>query len=501
MKEQAPSRLRVLENRDLLELLLSHLSEFVIVLTDTDGRFISWHPGVARHFCYAADEFIGQTIELLFPLADRLEGIPRKELQNTIETGRANDTRYLIRKDGQQILVDGVTVALRDQEQRLAGFGKVLRDVTEQKNVETSLRALAGALDQSTVIVRRWDGTIEHWTAGCERLYGWSAEEAVGQVAHTLLKTKFPEPLDEIQQQLLQLGSWKGELEHVKRDGSRLLVSIHWVLLTDSDKEAPDVIETISDITARFQMQLELEAANERLKRMAFELERSNEELEEFARIASHDLSAPITSTRWLVGLLVARHAQKLDASGQEYLAQIGQALERMSALIDAVLTHAQVGKSAIGSSTAVDADQALAIAVENLRKDIETSNAQIIRDPLPKLFIDSPALTQLFQNLLSNAIKYRKKNTPPIIKVSAVQQGATWVIGVQDNGIGIDPAWFDRIFQPMQRLHGLEISGSGIGLATCKKIVTRAGGRIWVESELGSGSTFLFTIPGSATT
>ena len=259
----------------------------------------------------------------------------------------------------------------------------------------------------------------------------------------------------------------------------------------------PRVIETHTDITARFQIQQELEAVNERLKRMAVELERSNEELEEFARIASHDLGAPITSTRWLVDVLSSRHAAKLDASGQECLKQVSQGLERMAGLVEAVLAHAQLGRNAIGSSVTTQAETALRIALDNLRKDIESSGAVISHDALPELLIEPQALSQLFQNLLLNAIKYSKPGTRPTINISVAREGSMWLVGVQDNGIGIEAEWLERIFQPMQRVHGAEIAGSGIGLTTCKKIVTRAGGRIWVESEVGSGSIFFVTLPG----
>ena len=476
---------------------ISQLSEFVVVIVSTDGKYISWHPGVELQFGYKADEFIGQNVDLLFTPEDRTKSVPRQELKDAAETGRSSDTRWLVKKNGQRILVEGVTIGLRGETGRLAGFGKVLRDVTERKYAEDHLRALTGALDQSTVLVRRWDGTIDHWTAGCESLYGWKAQEAVGQIAHVLLKRTFPEPLDRIQDRLRSAGTWKGELEHVKRDGSRVLVSTHWVLSSDNPDGPPRVIETHTDITARFQIQEELEAANEQLKRMAAELERSNEELEEFARIASHDLGAPITSTRWLVDLLSSRHAAKLDPSGRECLKQVSQGLERMAGLVDAVLAHAQVGKGPIGSSVTTQGETALAIALDNLRRDIESSEAMISHDALPDFLIEPQALSQLFQNLLLNAIKYRKPDTRPIVKISIGREGSMWLLGVQDNGIGIQSEWFERIFQPMQRVHGAMIAGSGIGLATCKKIVTRAGGRIWVESQVGSGSTFFFTLPG----
>jgi light-regulated signal transduction histidine kinase (bacteriophytochrome) len=244
-------------------------------------------------------------------------------------------------------------------------------------------------------------------------------------------------------------------------------------------------------------MQHELESANSRLKLMAEELERSNEELEEFARIASHDLSAPITSTRWLVEMLTSRHGNQLDADGQKALAQVAISLERMSDLVEAVLTHAKVGKDPIASLEEADTELALEVAMENLRRDVTTTQARISYGRLPSLLIGQQPLTQLFQNLLSNAIKYRRAEETPEIHISAEQSGALWRVCVRDNGMGIEPEWFERIFLPMQRRHSSKIAGSGIGLATCRKIVNRAGGRIWVESEVGRGSTFFFTLPG----
>jgi PAS domain S-box-containing protein len=493
-EELQPSR------KDLLDLLVAQLHDFVVVLTDPEGRFQSWHPGVQQVFNYGPDEFIGQSFDLLLPMTERLRGIRARELQQAAETGQASDTRWLLKKGGQRVLVEGVTLGLR-YGGKLVGFGKILQDVTERKNTEDSLRALAEALDQAAVIVRRWDGTIDHWTAGCERLYGWTAAEAVGHVCQELLRTTFPMPLEQIQQQLLLSRIWQGEVQHVKRDGTKLSIFTHWVLLTDGENEPLTVIETQTDVTARSQMQRELETANARLKGMADELERSNVELEEFARIASHDLSAPITTTRWLTDLLISRYSGQLDADGQKHLRQISQGLGRMADLVESVLAHARVGISAIGSAEASNSEQALVAALENLRLDIEASGATVTHDPLPPLNIEPRALAQLFQNLLSNAIKYRRPNVPPRIKVMAVRQQSMWLIGIEDNGIGIEPEWFERIFQPMQRRHGREISGSGIGLATCRKIVTRAGGRIWVESEVGAGSKFLFTLPGPAYT
>jgi signal transduction histidine kinase len=144
------------------------------------------------------------------------------------------------------------------------------------------------------------------------------------------------------------------------------------------------------------------------------------------------------------------------------------------------------------------DAGVAFSAAIEDLWKEVETSGAKISAESLPGVRMTQPALRQLFQNLLSNAIKYRKPDVPPEVTVKAQAQHGKqeWIISMTDNGIGIEPEWLERIFQPLQRRHGPEIAGSGIGLATCRKIVTRAGGTIWAESEVGQGSTFHFTVP-----
>jgi len=482
--------------KELFDLLLSRLDDFVFVLADTAGNFISWHPGVQCQFGYTEEEFIGKNLEMLLPPAERLRGAAKQELERAAKTGRASDTRWLVDKNGQCVFVEGVTIALRAPNGALLAFGKVLRDVSEQKNASENQRALASALEQSTVMVQRFDGAIEHWTEACEHLYGWTAPEAVGKITHDLLKTTFPKPLEKIERELLVFGTWQGELEQIRRDGREVFVSAHWALLPDADGP-PAIIATHADITPRVKVQRELEQANERLKSMALELERSNQELEEFARIASHDLGAPITSTRWLVDLLSSRHADQLDSEGKKRLKQISQGLERMADLVEGILTHAQVGTSAIASSTAIDAEQALAVAVENLRGDVEKSGAVITHDPLPEVRIDSQTLAQLFQNLLSNALKYKRPDTPPVVNVTATREGLMWLLAVRDNGMGIEPEWLERVFQPLQRRHGIEIAGSGIGLATCKKIVSRAGGRIWAESQAGCGSTFFFTLPG----
>ena len=489
----------VAPRHELFDALISRLSEFVIVLAGPDGCFTSWHPGVKALFGYSPEEFIGQNADILLPVTDRLRGEGRRELVRAIEGGRTSDTRPLVTKSGQKVMVEGVTIYLPSSTGEVLGFGKVLRDVTHQKAIQDDLITLTGALDQSAVIVRQWNGIIDHWTTGCQHLYGFTSQEAMGRDCMVLLKTSLPYPLAQIHQQLLDVGAWDGELQHVRKDGAVLAISAHWALLKDSANEPLSVIESHTDITGRIAAQRELEAVNRKLQNMALELERSNEELAEFARIASHDLSAPITSTRWIVEMLSSRHSAGLDEAGRRCIVQISQGLDRMAELVEAVLAHARVGTSAIASNEYTHCEDALGVAIDNLRKDIDVSGAEIRYQSLPSVEVKPQALSQLFQNLLSNAIKYRRKNVNPVINIRSDWREPMWMISVADNGIGIEPEWFERIFQPMQRRDGLEVAGSGIGLATCKKIVNRVGGSIWVESQIGIGSTFFCTLPGPA--
>jgi PAS domain S-box-containing protein len=482
---------------DLLDSLIGQLTEFVIVLLDTDGCFLTWHPGVASIFGYSEDEFLGRHLDILYPTAERIRGVVDRELQTATNDGRTSDTRWLVRKkNDERVYVDGLTVALRDEQGHLLGFGKAIHDVTKRRVAEEGLLTLTRTLGQSTVVVRQWNGTIDHWTEGCERLYGWTQEEALGKPAHTLLQTQFEEPRDSIQQQLLANGHWKGEVEQIARNGAKLQVMMNWVLLSGQSTQPPAVIETHTDITDLIEMQREVDRSRQRLEHLAEELERSNRDLEEFARIASHDLCSPIISTGWLIDLTLSRCKAGLDQGGYESLQQASANLERMSELVEAILTHARVGRDAIRSERPVPCESALKTALANLELEIQRAGAEITCEPLPEVLVRREPLAQLFQNLISNAIKYRRPELPPRLHIKAEAEQSCWRLVFRDNGIGIAREFHQRIFQPMQRLHGHEIAGSGIGLATCKKIVERAGGKIWVQSEEGAGATFYIELP-----
>jgi hypothetical protein len=270
----------------------------------------------------------------------------------------------------------------------------------------------------------------------------------------------------------------------------------------DPDPFSPDEVALLTDLANDLSYgirAIRLRQANargqEQLREAATELERSNKDLEQFAYVASHDLQEPLRMVTGFLGLLAQKYAPVLDDKAKEYIGFAVDGGRNMQQLIDDLLAYSRVGARGAAAG-GVRAKEALGRALAALGGSIRESGAKVEAGELPVVRADATQLAQLFQNLIGNAIKFRS-DRPLEIRVGAEAQGGEWVFRVRDNGIGIDPRFHDRIFVIFQRLHTREkYPGTGMGLAICKKIVERHGGRIWVESKVGEGSTFCFTVP-----
>ena len=270
--------------------------------------------------------------------------------------------------------------------------------------------------------------------------------------------------------------------------------------MMDSSRKIIMWIGASSDINDRKESADQLEkAVEERTRELSAaiqDLSRSNSDLEQFAYVASHDLKEPIRMVSSFAMLLDRKYKDKLDAEGDEIIGYITEGANRMQELVDDLLAYSRIGRTDPKKDSLVDCNQIIEIVKANLLETIENSGAVITADHLPSIHGKEPELVRLFQNLIGNALKFKSPKLVPKISISVQKQKNQYLFSVKDNGIGIDPMFSEKIFVIFQRLHTREkYSGTGIGLAVCKKIVELHGGKIWVESTPGKGATFFFTM------
>jgi PAS domain S-box-containing protein len=337
------------------------------------------------------------------------------------------------------------------------------------------------------------EGRIMTWNDGAERIKGYKADEILGQNFSLLYPRG--DVADRKPEQELRRATAEGKFEEegwrLRKDGSLFWADVLITPLRDEDGLLFGFSKVVRDSSAR-------KTAEALILQQVEELNRSNEELAQFAYIASHDLQEPLRMVSSYTQLLAKRYKGKLDADADEFIAFAVDGAARMQRLIRDLLTYSRVGTK-MNDVLEISSEQALERAQINLRGAIEASGAKVTHDPLPVVRADEMQLIQLFQNLVGNGIKYHRPGEIPRLHISAVRNGKqNWMFAVKDNGIGIDPQYYERIFGMFQRLHKREeFAGTGIGLAICKKIVERHGGVISVESQPGHGSTFRFALAG----
>jgi len=452
------------------------------------------------------DELVGKTVFDMFP-----EEHARKydaDDRRVIETGEVFHDVEGHEAHGKKTYVEVLKSLVRDHEGRPVGVQGLYWDVTARKHAEEELRKTLAELERSSGALQDsqalYHSLVEHLPICVYRIdldgrltFGNSAylkdmgrplEELLGMTVFDMFPEEQARKYDADDRRVIGTGDVFHDVEEHAAHGEKLYVEVLKSLVRDHAGHPVGVQGLYWDVTAR-------RRAEEQLRKTMAELERSNKELQQFAGVASHDMDAPLRRVVTVSRMIQEQYGNQLDAGARESLGFIVSSVEHMQELIDDLLAHSRVG--AFNKPLApVDCASVLSKALSNMEGPIRESGAEVQVGRLPTVMANKVELVQLFQNLIGNAIKYRGEAAPRV-DIRAESQQDQWLFRVKDNGIGIAREHHEKVFETFQRLHEEEkYSGTGIGLATCKKIVERLDGKIWVESQVGKGSEFIFVLP-----
>ena len=473
-------------NRSLIEASLDPL-----VTIGPDGKITDVNTATEKVTGRSRQELIGTDFADYFTEPDKA----RQGYQQVFRESTVRDYPLEIRgRDGNSVPVLYNASVYRDETGRVVGVFAAARDITERKRAEGELKASENRFRSLVTATSQMVWTTDQAGQVTEDIPSWRAftGQRLDEVRGTgWLGALHPEDRERAwavwSKAITERSLYEVEYRVRRPDGEYRDFLARGVPVLESDGSVREWVGTCTDITERKRM----EAA---LAQRAEALERSNKELEQFAYVASHDLQEPLRMIASYVELLAQRYKGQLDDKADKFIHYIVDGATRMQTLINDLLAFSRVatrGKPFTLSS----AETALAEVLVNLQKTIADKGALVTHDPLPDVVVDPTQFEQVLQNLIGNGLKFCERT--PLVHLHAEREGNDWLFSVRDNGIGIAREHLDRLFVIFQRLHSrTEYPGTGIGLAVCKKIIERHGGRIWLESEPGKGSTFFFTIP-----
>jgi PAS domain S-box-containing protein len=418
----------------------------------------------------------------------------------------------LAREDSTQFLAQLETVPAQDESGESILFRTILSDITERKKVEEALREneekLRLFIERAPTALAMFDSEMRYLAVSRRWMtdYRLEDQDIIGRSQYEL----FPGVPD--RWKAIHRRGLAGEIVRAEEDRFELMDGavrwLRWEVLPwhAASGDIGGIVVFTEDITerkraedelrkARDELELRVEERTKQLRLSNAELARSNADLQQFAYVASHDLQEPLRNITICLEILERKYKDHLDADADQYIRHAVDSAARMKTLIVDLLAYSRVATK-LKPPERIDCEQILDLTLNNLSSAIAEAGVTITRDPLPTIFGDDTQLLQVFQNLIQNAIKFRRTESP-LVHVSAQRNGHEWIFSVKDNGIGIESEYLDKIFVIFQRMHKRsEYDGTGVGLAIAKKVVERHGGRIWVESEQGVGTTFYFTMP-----
>lgn len=480
------------DQKALLEVTLASIGDGVIA-TDVHANIRFFNRVAASLTGFDAQAAIGQPVEEVVMLHRALDRtVPENPGRLAMRQRRIvehADNLVLLQRDGTETHVEANGAPTFDSHGNLVGAVVVLRDVSERTRAEARFRLAVEAAPNAMIMVDK-EGRMALVNSTTERLFGYTRSELVGQSIDMLVPERYRNH-DEYRKAFARMpavrpmGSGR-DLYGRRRDGTEFPVEVG--LNPIESPEGSFILCAVADITER-------KRAEQALRERTEELARSNRDLEQFAYVASHDLQEPLRAVAGPLQLLQRRYTGQLDARADEFIGHAVDGATRMQALIDDLLSYSRVGRLE-DPKQRVETELVVNQALRNLSVLVGESQAEVTHDALPPVLGIPTQLTLLFQNLIGNALKFRAKDRRPSIHIGAEPLDGHWEFSIKDNGIGIDAQYFDRIFVIFQRLHTRrEYPGTGLGLALVKRIVEHHGGRIWVESAIGEGTTFFFTL------
>ena len=515
-------------------LLVESVTDYAIFMLDPDGYVVTWNAGAERMKGYRAEDIIGKHFSTFYPPEALERNWPAKELEMAARDGRFEDEGWRVRKDGTHFWANVVITALRDEQGKLIGFGKVSRDLSERRGAEQHLREseerfrlLVDSTVDYAIFMLDAQGNVASWNPGAQRIKGYTTDEIIGRHFSTFytadaVSAGWP---DHELREATRLGRFEDEGWRVRKDGTRFWANVIITAMRRGDGTLRGFVKVTRDISERKAHEDRIHRLTRQLEGRVADLAHANRELaqksaenESFVYSVSHDLRAPLVnlqgfsqelalSAESLKALLsegsVPPEVQRrgvalIDSELAESLGFIRNAVRHLGNIIDGLLRLSRVGRIEYEFQP-VNVDEILRDILASMRTTVVASRARIDVHPLPQVMGDRNAIGQVFANVIGNALKCFDADRPGVVEISATTDDPP-VFTITDNGVGIPDDYRSKIFHVFQHVHTAQTRGEGMGLAIVRRIVERHGGRIWFESTPGQGTTFFFTLgPGAA--